>query len=445
METERIEAFLRDFMSTWQVAKIYEVRHPRFLDSLTKTLKSLELILAERRELVVGIVGDEVACGEDIFFELSKKLAPVIVQLRERGLERIIFQRGVSKQEFIQFISLLVTPSSQIEGELRDYLSVVGIKNIKVGKIKDSEPEASGQQGVNSERIQQYQNCLGKVSKSLDSLIDEDIVDSLKMKLVTNAIMDNLSGNYQMFSALSEVKDYDSATFTHLLNVSILSIYFSNKLGLDREDSLSIGAAALLHDIGKLSISRTIIQKSGKLKEEEFNRIMSHTILGAEILLQHIDALGPLPAVVAFEHHLGWDGKGYPKVGFQRKPTLASSIVHICDEYDALTQRRSYKRDYPPEVVYQIMNRQKGSKFSPQLLDKFFKLIGLWPQGTIVLLNDSRVAIVRQVNEEDIYGPKVEVVSGQKREIIDLSATSQLSIKQALNPLTEGKQYLDFI
>jgi len=445
METSKIETFLRDFMSTWQVAKIYEVGHPRFSDSLSVVLASLESVLAERKELIIGIVGDEVACGEDIFFELSKKLASVIVQLREKGLERIIFQRGVSREELTQFISLLVTPQSQIEGELGDYLSVVGIRNIKVGKIKDLESSPPDQEGLKSNKIHEYKDCLDKLSKSLDSLIDKDVVDSLKVKFVTGSIIDNLSGNYQMFSVLSEVKNYDSTTFTHLLNVSILSIYFSNKLGLNRDDSLSIGSAALLHDIGKLFISRRIIQKSGKLKDEEFIKIKSHTTLGAEILLGHVDELGPLPAVVAFEHHLGWDCKGYPKVAFQRKVTLASSIVHICDEYDALTQRRSYKRDYPPEAVYQIMNKQKGSKFSPQLLDKFFKLIGIWPKGTIVVLSDSRVAIVRQINEEDIYGPKVEIVSGGSRETIDLSTIDQLNIKQALNPLAEGKQYLDFI
>ena len=168
-------------------------------------------------------------------------------------------------------------------------------------------------------------------------------------------------------------------------------------------------------------------------------------MLGADILIAHTAKVGVLPAVVAFEHHMGWDCKGYPPVAFSRKPHLASLIVNICDEYDALTQRRSYKRDYPPEIVYQIMNRQKGAKFPPKLLDKFFKIIGLWPKGTIVRLSDSRVGIVRQVNEEDIYRPKVEVVSEKSGEVIDLGQVKNMNIRYALNPLTEGKDYLDLI
>ncbi|MCF7908751.1 MAG: HD domain-containing protein [Candidatus Omnitrophica bacterium] len=445
MEINIIEKFLREFISTWQVAKIYGIEHPRFLSSLDVVFDNLEPILIAKKELIIGVVGSEFACGEDIFFELSQKSGLAIAQLKEKGIERIIFQKGVDKEEVSQFISLLVVPQTQIEGEFKDYLSVIGIKNIRVGKIIESDLGPVDKDGSNFDKIDKYKDCLDKVSKSLDSLIDEDKVDFLKVKFVTNAIMDNLSDSYQIFLSLSEVKNYDSATFVHLLNVSVLSIYFSHKLGLGRDDCLDIGVSALLHDIGKLSISRKIIQKSGKLKDEEFTKIKSHTILGAEILLHHSDKLGVLPAIVAFEHHLGWDSKGYPKISFSRRPHLASSIVHICDEYDALTQRRSYKRDYPPEIVYQIMNKQKGAKFSPKLLDKFFKILGLWPKGSIVRLSDSRIAVVRQPNEEDIYRPQVEIVSDSAGEMVDLSSNPEIGIRHALNPLTEGKQYLRFI
>jgi len=210
---------------------------------------------------------------------------------------------------------------------------------------------------------------------------------------------------------------------------------------------LDIGAAALFHDIGKIYISRKIIQKPGLLTEEEFAKIKSHVIVGAEIMLKYADTLGILPVVVCFEHHLKYDLSGYPKLSFPQKPHIASLIVSICDVYDALSQKRGYKNDYSPEMIYEIMMREKGMTFEPQLLDKFFKIIGVWSIGTIVALSDGRIAVVKEENEDDIFSPKVEVISPQdKKEIIDLKAVKdKIKIERFLSPFKEGKDYFSLI
>jgi len=276
-------------------------------------------------------------------------------------------------------------------------------------------------------------------------VLNNNTVDGLNLKFIANDIMDNLKDGYQIFSQLKEVKDYDMITFTHLLNVSILGIYFANKLSFSRDDCLDVGVAGLFHDIGKLYIAKKIIQKKGKLDQEEFDKIKSHTVLGAEILLSHIDSLTILPAVVAFEHHLQYNLKGYPKLFFPHKINIVSSIIAICDVYDALIQRRSYKRDYPPEVIYEIMIKDKGKRFDPELIDIFFKIMGVWPRRTIVRLEDGRIGIVKQENEEDIFSPIVEIVDGGGKELVDLKINKEVKIKQSLNPLTEGKNYINLI
>jgi putative nucleotidyltransferase with HDIG domain len=260
-------------------------------------------------------------------------------------------------------------------------------------------------------------------------------------------IIQNLSGKYQEFIKLTTVRTHDTTTFRHLLGVSVLAVYFSSKLGFTKEDCLDIGVAALFHDIGKIQISRTIIQKPDKLTEQEFSNIKSHTVLGAELLLKYVDTLGILPAVVAFEHHLRYDRKGYPKLAFDQPPNIVSLIISICDVYDALISRRTYKRDYPPRLIYDLMIRDKGKVFDPQLLDKFFKIMGVWPVGTIVLLSNANVAIVRKANEEDIFSPLVEVVSGAgSKELLELkNVTGTIKIESSLNPLAEGKEYLSLI
>ncbi|MFH1902028.1 MAG: HD domain-containing protein [Candidatus Omnitrophota bacterium] len=446
---ERIEYFLKDLVASLQVAKIYTIEHPKSSDSIDKTFKELGGILEHMEELVVGIVGEELASGEEVFFELSKKVKSTSIYLRERGIERIIFSRGLQKEELIKFITFLITPKApqEVEKDAQEYLILMGIRNITVGKIKVS-LSALDEAEKPVSYLSRYEDSLDKISESLEKVLDEGILDCLELKLTMVNIMDNLMSNYQeLLKLTTTMKRYDRITFTHLLNVSILSMFFSSKMGFSKDDILDIGIAALFHDIGKLYISRKIIQKPGKLSEGEFGLIMSHTTCGAEILLKYVDSLGISPVVVAFEHHLGYDLGGYPKVLFSKLPHVVSLIVSICDNYDALSQRRSYKRDYPPQMIYGLMIRKKGSAFDPQLLEKFFKIMGVWPVGVIVLLSDDRVAVVREENEDDIFSPKVEVIFPTNlKGFVDLKdEKGEVKIKHFLNPLGEGKKYLHLI
>ncbi len=172
-----------------------------------------------------------------------------------------------------------------------------------------------------------------------------------------------------------------------------------------------------------------------------------HTDLGAGILLKYLDTMGTLPAVVAFEHHLRYDCKGYPKLPYPQKPHPASLLISQCDVYDALVQRRPYKRSYPPLKVYEIMMMGEGKSFDPSLLDEFFKIIGIWPVKTIVTLSDGRIAVVREQNKNDKFNPKVEVISPEeKKELIDLSEAGQnLKIENSLDPYKKGKKYLHLV
>jgi len=166
--------------------------------------------------------------------------------------------------------------------------------------------------------------------------------------------------------------------------------------------------------------------------------------LGAEIMLKYVDTLGILPAVINFEHHLKYDSSGYPRMPLIKKQHIVSSIVSICDVYDALSQKRGYKQDYAPDVVYNIMNREKGSAFNPELLDKFFRFIGFWPLGSVVALDDGSIAIVKDQNESDIQRPIIEIVLPiEKRRLVNLIKDYSLSIKRYLNPWKEGKEYLN--
>jgi len=239
-------------------------------------------------------------------------------------------------------------------------------------------------------------------------------------------MLDFFMGRHQELITLISVKKKDMITFAHLCNVAILSMHLGSRLGFNKDDVMELGV---------------------KLDDEEFRKMREHPLFGSRILSNYIDSLGIIPVVVAYEHHRRYDLQGYPQVDYPKRPHVASLIVSLCDVYDALAQRRTYKKDYPPNKIYEIMSEEKGKLFDPELFDKFYANLGVWPVGTIIQMSDSRIAVVREINEEDIFGPRVEIVSSVGRgEFLDMSDKKQkIKIAKALNPFGKGKEFMPCI
>jgi putative nucleotidyltransferase with HDIG domain len=450
-----IERVLKDLIVSLQAYRLYAREHALFKNALAKAYESLSSVLEEKAEFVVGIIGEELVCEKEIFFQLSSMAQPLVAALKARGIERIAFSRAVKKEELEKFIAFLSGPKEALPKgappkDAEEQLTLLGIRNIQAGKIKVSTeaPISAGPEGPAAADFGRMLSASHSAfSQSLDTVIDDEDMDYLALRLSVNTVIENLLGQHSEVLKLVTVKRYDMGTFVHMMNVCILAIHFATRIGFERKDVLDIGIAALFHDIGKIYISRRILNKETTLSGEEFERIKSHSAVGAELLLKYAGSLGPLPAVVAFEHHLKYNLDGYPKLTFAQKPNIVSLMVSLCDVYDALSTRRSYKSDYPPDMIYAFMIKEKGRLFAPELLEDFFKVMGVWPIGTIVALNDERVAVVRLENEDDIYYPQVEVIHPQdKKEYLDLrQAKGRVKIQRALNPLTEAKEYLPLI
>ncbi len=444
---EKIEVSFRDFLRAIQTAKLYDIEHPIVKKAIEKAHQSIADVLTEKAELTIGIIGEELAFEKEIFFDLSKLTQPSIAYLKDRGIEKITFNKGFQLVELEKFIGFLAMPKEDIKEKPDDYLKLMGVCNISAGKVGVASKSATQalRQVLDKQGLQGY--SFDKISQPLTNILNREAIDGLALKLAINNIIDNLSTQYQQLSKLDTLKRYDLGTFAHLINVSILSMYFSSKIGFTKEVVLDIGLSALFHDIGKLYISRKILRKPGHLSSKEFSRIESHTLLGSVLLLQYIDTLGIMPAVVSFEHHLKYDLSGYPKLAFPKRPHIISQIVSICDIYDALSERRNYKADYPPDEIYNLMMRGKGVAYNPSLLDKFFQLVGVWPIGSIVSLSDKRIATVVDENQDDIFSPLVKIIYPEKEEaVIDLKNNKNaLKIEGYLNPWTEGKDFLHLI
>ncbi len=444
---KKVEGAFKNLIYSLHMARLYGVEHPKFLASIDTVYNDLQDVFKEKEEIIIGIVGEELAFEKEIFFELSKMAKPIIGHLRGVKIERITFLRAMRKEELSKFVIFIISHKEEQDKTPQECMELMGISNIIVSKIGLAQGPAGSPEDKEDGNSLLYNEAMDKFSGIMDKVLNKEEIDYFSLKFIVSNIIGSLTGQYQELLKLATVKRYDVRTFSHILNVSILSMHFASKLGFLRDDVMEIGIAALFHDIGKLYISRAIINKSSKLTDEEFAKMKSHVMLGTEILLRYTDKIGILPILVAFEHHVRYDLKGYPQLHIQRRPHIVSLLVAICDVYDALSQKRSYKEDYPPDLIYSIMFKDKDIAFEPELLDSFFKIMGVWPIGTIVSLTDNSIAIVRQENEEDIFAPKVEVLNPEnKKGRFDLKKLKgEIEIKHYLNPFNEGKEYLKFI
>ena len=438
---DKIKTFLLYLMNAIQAAKLYRDEHPKYKEFVASLYAKTLEVLEEHKELTVGIVSGELAWEDEIFFSLSKRLAPLITFLEESGIARIVFQQGLRLDELSHFIIFLARTKNLDKIDEKEYFTLHGIQNIRAGRLRAQ--VKSDDRNAAAQMAAKYESSLQSATHSLNMVLNEEEVDYLDLRFNILSVMEDFTGRHQELLNLISVKDRDLETFAHLLNVALLSMSFASKLGFSKDDVLDLGIAALYHDVGKLRISLKIIQKKTRLDEREFTKMRDHPVLGARILDGYKDSLGILPVVVAFEHHLRHDLKGYPKVAYPRKPHLAAMMISICDVYDALALKRCYKKDYPPDKIYELMILEKGRMFAPELLDKFFRHMGVWPVGAIVGLNDGRVGVVRGVHEQDIRRPLVEILSlPGGGESLDLLERTDLSIVETLNPHDRGKEYL---
>jgi putative nucleotidyltransferase with HDIG domain len=227
-----------------------------------------------------------------------------------------------------------------------------------------------------------------------------------------------VSQNRTALLALTTLKNYDNYTFTHMVNVSILTMGQARGLGIDGPLLREFGLAALMHDIGKVRTPLEVLNKPEKLTESELVIMKRHTVDGAEILCTTPD-MPTLAPVVAFEHHLRIDGSGYPDNVKRSALNLGTMLCSIADIYDAMRSLRAYQQSFPSDRVLEVLKRNDGKHFDQFLVRRFTQLVGIYPAGNPVKLDTGELAVVVQTYAPDPHRPQVRVVmdrTGKKLE-----------------------------
>lgn len=177
------------------------------------------------------------------------------------------------------------------------------------------------------------------------------------------------------FAGISQITSKDYYTHTHSVNVGLYCMTFGTKVGLPKDDVKQLGLGGMLHDVGKSKIDTSLINKNGKLNEEEFEQIKSHSPMGAE-MLRGMCCYKDVVIFMAGQHHEKFMGGGYPQGLSGDEISMHARICKIMDVYDALTTRRSYKKALNTMETLTIMTRQMTNDFDPKLLELFIKVMG---------------------------------------------------------------------
>ncbi len=196
----------------------------------------------------------------------------------------------------------------------------------------------------------------------------------LEAEAVVRSLAVAMHGDQQMLLPLLQLRQFDEYTTTHSLNVSVLTMALAEHLGLSSSDVRTFGVAGLLHDLGKVRVPLEILNKPGKLTDDERRIMQMHTVEGAKIIIASDDEL-ELAAAVAYEHHIMINGQGYPTCHYHRDCHKASKLVHVCDVFDALRTNRPYRAAWELDRVLGYIEERSGMEFDPEIVKVFVPMM----------------------------------------------------------------------
>ena len=252
-------------------------------------------------------------------------------------------------------------------------------------------------------------------------------IDTARAASLVEEISGSVRRNPGAIISLARLKNRDEYTYMHSVAVCALMIGLARELGLDERQTRDAGQAGLLHDVGKMMIPDSILNKPGKLTDEEFARMREHPAEGHRLLSQASTPVSDVALDVCLHHHEKTDGSGYPHRLDDARISLFAKMGAICDVYDAITSNRPYKAGWNPAESLRKMAEWCKGHFDPKIFHAFVKCVGIYPVGSLVRLQSGRLAVVIEQHEEALLTPRVRAFFSTRSnarippEIIDLA------------------------
>jgi HD-GYP domain-containing protein (c-di-GMP phosphodiesterase class II) len=407
--------------SALQALKLFPLTNQTVQKSLDDLHLAATRILDREGGLEIGLVGDFIFINDvRIRLDLST-YAPfslVSASLHRHHIGTIQVTPWIEREEWPPFLSLLLARPDSAEDPYEDFVDRLGgtpARNISVGPERErSTLDREDQISKEAAKRAYFQTV--EVAKGVlgDTRLGKS-VNVRRAKRAVQVIVDQVLNNETSMMGMTALRNYDDYTYTHSVNVCIFAVVLGQKLGLDKLQLYELGLGALFHDLGKMRIDAAITNKPSVLTEEEFREMQQHPTEGL-LALFNMHGFREVPyraMLIAYEHHMKVDLTGYPENRRPRNPTLFSRIVAVADGFDAATSRRSYQEvPWRPEDALRQMRDNPERGYDPLLVKALINVTGIYPVGTLVILDTNEMAVVTAANPDParIHLPVVKLI-----------------------------------
>ncbi|HUG54598.1 MAG TPA: HD domain-containing phosphohydrolase [Vicinamibacteria bacterium] len=349
------------------IRALYAANHPRVGQAVQAVLAEFAAAVGGQEAIHLFIVGEDLVADDRPLRRSGIYQQNFIQALRRRKVERLTLVRGLDAAQCIQFVSVMAsggTPASTPN-------LIVGHVELAVGEGAPSGPGGEGRPagGLFGAQVDDGREAFARFRADRRGSLH-------KMEEVVWSLMETLARSAHDVIPLAPLKTHDEYTFVHSVNVSLLVLAQGRSFGIQGPMLHALGLAALCHDVGKMSVPLDVLNRPGKLEGDDWKVMQSHAEMGAWQLAAAAEAPA-LSVVVAYEHHLRFDGlPTYPLLRHPRRPSLASQLTALADTFDAVSTVRPYQKAKARPVALEILRSRAGTFLDPLLVGNFHRLAG---------------------------------------------------------------------
>jgi len=448
-----------------KISQIYDSKNAALLQFIQESLQTINSLIRREGSLSLKIVKDDLFLNQQRLrysVEGFNSFKYLITQLKKRLIGEVIFREAVDERSLREFVySLMSLEEGREENAsvFTEHLGNLSILSIEVNPLEVFEGEEEGltlrKEDHREVAKKVFFESIGTIEEVITRIKGKQHADMRKLKRLAQKAVHLVMEDESVLLGMTTIKNYDEYTFNHSVNVSMYSLAMGRRLGFSKKTLTELGITALLHDIGKAKIPKEILNKPGLFDDDEWGLMKKHPLFGVEILLnlKELGEVNPRIVIGIFDHHLKRDFTGYPKLFRKKEVSLFGRIIQIADSYDAITTPKNYKKaPYKPEQALAIMMREREARFDPILLKIFIGVVGIFPIGSLVLLNTREMGIVYKANPDPKWMDRPQVIIVErdgkkdvKKELVDLTETNgggqfKRSIVKTLDP---NKYHID--
>jgi HD-GYP domain-containing protein (c-di-GMP phosphodiesterase class II) len=432
-------AFVLTLYAAAQSLRFYPIENATVQKSLDEMHRTIRRLLDREGMLELRIVGDFLFVNDArLRLHLSDYAAfsYALGVFQRHGIGRVEVGAELRREDIAPFVSLLLqeAPEEDAFDRFQKRLSASLTANITVEPVRGAE-QLEDQNDADRAKEAAKLTYFQSVNVAREVLTDTRLgraVNLRRVKRAVQSIVDQVLNNETSMLGMTALRDYDEYTFTHCVNVCIISVIIGQKLGLSKAQLYELGLGALFHDIGKQRVDADVLQKASGLSDEEWAEMKRHPAEGL-LALFGMRGMSEMPyraMLMAYEHHMKVDLTGYPKNIRPRRPTLFSRIVATADGFDAATTKRSYQHQpWGAEETLREMRDNPKRGYDRLLVKALINVTGVFPVGTLTILDTFELAVVvaRNPDTRKLHQPIVKIISDANGFMLAQPVSADLS------------------